>query len=567
MADLPAPLNSLRTLYHLDDSKSYGNQRAVVGTDTNTLLIWDYYFNDTVALDASFLDAINNFPTKQIIFGPNTAPTDTTLTAAALAGMAIAKNYWSSVTAIYFDEMSLTQAQMQALIVAFKAWETSNGLAHKPIWANFTIDQVVAQTASAATNIDVIGFELYTNAAQQDNPVVTTLLNTHISTALAFVVGRPFFVVAQGFDRNGAWTNYDSLKNLQSSWWPTLYNNSNLQAVFIFSWLRPGGTASLPFCIRNEQRRVLYAIAGRPQPSTISCTDGGGGDGGGTSTVFAIHCGDAQNVSPLPFDKTFDTRAANHQSGFDSVCGSGNGYNGAWFYRIGSGSVRLRITVSSPEGNALVTVLTGTCGGTGDVQPGLIPVNVCIKEGVTTFIQEPGIKYYFLLTTSIPGGSAALRFQVEEAGATGQFCTSLQCSHIPLSGIYKLVPGKTHDTVYAIIDSINNFSTADIPINGFIETYLVGDADENILHFAGVRLRVTGFGNLIPTWLSLDNIKQRIMNVIPMQDATNIEPFKLGGFVQQRARLRLETAQMDARFFIQKIVMFVKGLYTQHSGR
>lgn len=566
MADLSAPASPLLTSYFLDDSLPYGNQRATVGNDTNTLIIWDLYFNNPGALNTSFIDAGANFPLKGIIFGPYILPTDTTLTITALAGLAVASGYWPQITAIYLDDMNLTKTQMESLITAYKAWETSNGLVHKPIWANFTIDQIVAQAASAATNIDVIGFELDTNASQQNNPVVTTLLNTHISTALSFIVGKPFFVVSQGYDINGTWTNYDVLKNLQSSWWPTVYNSPNLRAVFIFSWLRPGGTASLPFCIRNEQRRVLYAINGSTQPATISCTDGGGGGTG--STTFSTHCGDAKNVFPLTFDKTFDTRTANHQSGFDSVCGSGNGYNGIWFYRIGSGSVRLRLTVDSPEGNALVTVLTGTCANQGgDNQPGLIPINVCVKEGVTTFIQEPGIKYFFLLTTSIPSGSAALHFKIEEAGATGQFCVAFQCSHIPLSGIYKLVPGKTHDTVYAIIDSINNFSTADIPINGFAETYLVGDADENILHFGGIRLRVTGFGNLIPTWRSLDNIRQRIMNVIPMADQTNIEPFKLGGFVQQRARLRVETAQMDARFYIQKIILFVKGLYTQHSGR
>lgn len=561
MADLLPPTNSLLTLYHLDDSLLYGNQRAIVGNDTNTLLIWDLYFNNNGALNNSFIDASINFPLKGIIFGPNVSPTDTILSPAALSGLGVANGYWSQITAIYFDEMNLSKAQMESLIADYKAWETANGLAHKPIWANFTRDQYDGLTGYQATTIDVVGFELYQGAAQQNNPILTTLLQNSINTILALISGKQFFVVVQGFDRNGAWTNYDTLKTIQSSWWPSLYNNPAFKAVFIFSWLRPGGTASLPFCIRNEQRRVLYAISGAAQPSTISC------DGSGNQ--FATNCLDAQNVFPLTFDHIFDTRSANHQSGFDGSCGSGNGYNGIWLYRIGSGFTRLKLTVDSPEGNALVTVLVGTCSGDSDNQPGLVLANVCVKEGIVTFIQEPGIKYYFLLTTSIPGGSSALHFRVEEAGPAGQFCATLLCSGIPLSGLYKLIPGKTHDTVYVFIDPLNadNLSIADMPINGFIETYLVGDADENILHFAGWRARVTGFGNLLSSWFSLDNKKQRIMNPVVMQNSNNIEPFKLGGFVQQRARLRIETNQMDARFFIQKIIIFVKGIYTQHSGR
>jgi hypothetical protein len=101
----------------------------------------------------------------------------------------------------------------------------------------------------------------------------------------------------------------------------------------------------------------------------------------------------------------------------------------------------------------------------------------------------------------------------------------------------------------------------------FIETAPIGDAEvENINHYAGIRLRVRGVGNLIPTLYSLDKIDSTAMVEMTMAVTTAREPTRLCNFVSQRGILRLETDDLDDYMEIDRIIVFNKAIYTQFPG-
>ncbi len=99
-----------------------------------------------------------------------------------------------------------------------------------------------------------------------------------------------------------------------------------------------------------------------------------------------------------------------------------------------------------------------------------------------------------------------------------------------------------------------------------INTGSINITGEGIVHFGGVRLRVTGAGNLKMTFQSLDAVKSQPLAVIAMTTPAEREPFKLANFKSQRAFLKLETTELDEIFRINRVVVFVKPIWSQYYG-
>ncbi len=89
---------------------------------------------------------------------------------------------------------------------------------------------------------------------------------------------------------------------------------------------------------------------------------------------------------------------------------------------------------------------------------------------------------------------------------------------------------------------------------------------ENITHFTGVRMRVTGVGELEMTLLSLDDVKAQQLLPFTMSSATNREPLRLSNFNEQRCYLHLGTDVIDEYFRINRIILFAKEIYTSYPG-
>lgn len=79
-----------------------------------------------------------------------------------------------------------------------------------------------------------------------------------------------------------------------------------------------------------------------------------------------------------------------------------------------------------------------------------------------------------------------------------------------------------------------------------------------LLHFGAVRMRVTGSGDLKTIITSLDDVNESQLPNIALQSTTNKEPLILCNFREQRAYLEVYTEDIDAKFTISRIVVFVK---------
>lgn len=84
----------------------------------------------------------------------------------------------------------------------------------------------------------------------------------------------------------------------------------------------------------------------------------------------------------------------------------------------------------------------------------------------------------------------------------------------------------------------------------------------NINHFGGVRLRVTGEGELNQTLWSLQ--QDTLFPLVPhtMVSVTSRELVTLSNFINQRAQLELRTGVINEWFVISKIVILVKPTFT-----
>lgn len=91
-----------------------------------------------------------------------------------------------------------------------------------------------------------------------------------------------------------------------------------------------------------------------------------------------------------------------------------------------------------------------------------------------------------------------------------------------------------------------------------------GSSGEVISHVTGVRMRVTGSGNLKMTLFSLDDIRSQVLVPFPLTAATNIEPFRLANFLEQRVALEVRTTEINEWFRINRIIVFTKAKFTMY---
>lgn len=77
-------------------------------------------------------------------------------------------------------------------------------------------------------------------------------------------------------------------------------------------------------------------------------------------------------------------------------------------------------------------------------------------------------------------------------------------------------------------------------------------------------MRVIGSGNLKLYLRSLDDIKNAILPIIPMQLTTDREPTVLANFVNQRAQLEIKTTEINETFNISVIIVYIKPVSTEY---
>jgi hypothetical protein len=85
-------------------------------------------------------------------------------------------------------------------------------------------------------------------------------------------------------------------------------------------------------------------------------------------------------------------------------------------------------------------------------------------------------------------------------------------------------------------------------------------------HVVGVRMRVTGAGELQMALEGLDNVLNQTLVPFTLQATNRIEPTRLSNFQSQRIRLSLLTTEVDEHFLIRRIIIYAKPVATEYPG-
>lgn len=89
---------------------------------------------------------------------------------------------------------------------------------------------------------------------------------------------------------------------------------------------------------------------------------------------------------------------------------------------------------------------------------------------------------------------------------------------------------------------------------------------ENISHFSAIRLRIVGVGALRMTVYSLDDVRSKTLSPLTMAISNRIIPTRLVNFMEQRAAFEMKTTEIDERFRINRIVVFMKEVFKSYPG-
>ena len=93
-----------------------------------------------------------------------------------------------------------------------------------------------------------------------------------------------------------------------------------------------------------------------------------------------------------------------------------------------------------------------------------------------------------------------------------------------------------------------------------------GSFGENISHFAAIRIRSVGSGELKMRVFSLDDIRLKELVPFQMAFASRVIPTRIVNFMEQRASFELRTTEIDEKFRINRIVVYVKEVFSSHPG-
>jgi hypothetical protein len=89
---------------------------------------------------------------------------------------------------------------------------------------------------------------------------------------------------------------------------------------------------------------------------------------------------------------------------------------------------------------------------------------------------------------------------------------------------------------------------------------------ENISHFAAIRIRLNGTGELKMKVFSLDDVRSKDLVPFQMATSTRIIPTRIVNFMEQRAAFELKTTSIDEKFRINRIVVYMKEVFTSYPG-
>jgi hypothetical protein len=85
-------------------------------------------------------------------------------------------------------------------------------------------------------------------------------------------------------------------------------------------------------------------------------------------------------------------------------------------------------------------------------------------------------------------------------------------------------------------------------------------------HVVGVRLRVTGSGNLHLKFSDLNDTRSYAMVDLPLSATNRIEPTRLANFQSQRIRLEGSMTELNDWFHIRRVIIYDKMVAVEYPG-
>ncbi|MEK7138657.1 MAG: pilin [Patescibacteria group bacterium] len=278
-APLPAPNHQMWFGYYHVDSQ-YGDFKTEVKDYTNIQIIleesWirppDITNLDIAKLNEAFDESIGLG--HKIVYMPskNSANWDQSIN--------FAKPYWNYIEFIYlYDEPGWNKGTTEQQISNFKQLISAAGLSQKPIAINYTSAQILNGDGYQAGNLDIVGIEAYMDVSQQNSNKLVEDLNKQIDQQKQKIGNKKIFIVIQAYDRNGTWTNLNSLISMQTPPYLKAYNDSRVIGLFAFTYARPGGTKDNGI-LKESHQTIWNAISGQvvspPSPSAQTLNLGPG---------------------------------------------------------------------------------------------------------------------------------------------------------------------------------------------------------------------------------------------------------------------------------------------------
>lgn len=132
------------------------------------------------------------------------------------------------------------------------------------------------------------------------------------------------------------------------------------------------------------------------------------------------------------------------------------------------------------------------------------------------------------------------------------------------SGIYKVVPGKTSDTLYNTSNTVTIFKIPN-PLARF--AFVTTSEDDRVVHFGSVRMRVSGVGDLEMRTIGLEEVHTLQLVPIVMTTAQFTIPHRLFNFQEHKMSLEVKTSVLNKIFAISSVIIYAKDVFSETPNR
>ena len=93
-----------------------------------------------------------------------------------------------------------------------------------------------------------------------------------------------------------------------------------------------------------------------------------------------------------------------------------------------------------------------------------------------------------------------------------------------------------------------------------------GSGGDDIQHFSHIRVRVVGQGQIFLSVASQDYVRIKTLVPLVLKPVNRQSPDRLVNFVEQRASFTFYTPELNTYFRINRIIVYMKTIYTSHPG-